>query len=158
MPEPESKDTVTFSVRLTEEQRKLITKAAEMKGWTPCAHRQHFDAYTFEFQGRGGRCREPNFCSATSLSNHLRIFRVELSPTCCRILLIPQLVCYVSVSAADVSLPRTHSTGSGPYGQSPHTSAPAIAFGCVTFARFIVVPLNGLAQSLGHANARLGVL
>jgi uncharacterized protein (DUF1778 family) len=34
-PEPELKDTVTFSVRLTEEQRNLVTKAAELKGWTP---------------------------------------------------------------------------------------------------------------------------
>src|SRR5438270_5009331 len=32
---PEQKDTVTFSVRLTEEQRDLVTKAAELRGWTP---------------------------------------------------------------------------------------------------------------------------
>jgi uncharacterized protein (DUF1778 family) len=33
-PEPESKGTVTFSVRLTEEQRDRLTKAAELRGWT----------------------------------------------------------------------------------------------------------------------------
>jgi uncharacterized protein (DUF1778 family) len=31
----DSKDTFTLSVRFTEEQRDLITKAAEMRGWSP---------------------------------------------------------------------------------------------------------------------------
>jgi uncharacterized protein (DUF1778 family) len=33
--ELEQKDTVTFSVRFTEEQRALINAAAELRGWTP---------------------------------------------------------------------------------------------------------------------------
>ena len=34
-PEPEAKETTTFSVRLTEEQKDLLAKAAELRGWTP---------------------------------------------------------------------------------------------------------------------------
>jgi uncharacterized protein (DUF1778 family) len=33
--DPAQKDTVTFSVRLSEAQKDLITKAAELRGWTP---------------------------------------------------------------------------------------------------------------------------
>jgi uncharacterized protein (DUF1778 family) len=33
--EAESKGSVTFSVRLTEEQRDLLTRAAELRGWSP---------------------------------------------------------------------------------------------------------------------------
>jgi uncharacterized protein (DUF1778 family) len=33
--EPEPTDTVTFSLRLTEGQRDLLTKAAELRGWKP---------------------------------------------------------------------------------------------------------------------------
>ena len=33
--EEDSKDTATFSVRLTEEQRDIINKAAALRGWKP---------------------------------------------------------------------------------------------------------------------------
>lgn len=34
-PESEAKNTITFSVRFTEEQRDLLQRAAERRGWTP---------------------------------------------------------------------------------------------------------------------------
>src|SRR5262249_25968751 len=35
LPEEQQKDTTTFSIRLTEPERDRVTKAAQLKGWTP---------------------------------------------------------------------------------------------------------------------------